>query len=306
MALKKSELRIDTIHDRAVIVAPKRGMRPHDIPETAVPVRQGACPFCPELLRKNRILARSGSGKNTIQVIANGFPAVSLNNPKAYGKQEVLIETPIHNVEFAELSTKQIDHALAVYQQRTRMISKNKKIEYMLIFKNNGGKAGATLVHAHSQIFATGFIPPHIAQRLANVKQYNIEHGTCYYCDTLIKEKRGPRRIIATKHVTAFSPYVSHYPYEAWIFPTRHLDNITQLRPVERRAFAAAIRHILGKLNTINVPYNYYLHQTLTDNDEHFYLRIAPRQQTWGGIEVGSRLVINSMPPEDAAKFYRK
>jgi UDPglucose--hexose-1-phosphate uridylyltransferase len=304
MAIKRPELRIDTIHDRSVIVAPKRGNRPHDIPEE-ITVAPHDCPFCPVALHTKKVVTHAGHGSNTITVIENGFPAVTLDNPKAYGYQEVIIETPAHNVELAELPVSHLDRLLALYQNRTRAIAKIKKMEYILIFKNHGGKAGASLVHAHSQIFSAGFVPPHIAQKLVNIRAYKIEHGACYYCDLLAKEKRGPRRILSNKYVTVIAPYVSHYPYEVWLFPTRHLDNITQLRTVERRAFATAMRQVIGKINTINLPYNYYLHQTLTDKDEHFYLRVAPRNQTWGGVEVGSRLVINQVAPEDAAKFYR-
>ena len=55
----------------------------------------------------------------------------------------------------------------------------------------------------------------------------------------------------------------------------------------------------------MGLSYNFYLHQVTTDRDEHFYLRIAPRGSVWGGVELGSRAVINSVAPEDAAKFYR-
>lgn len=305
MPMKKAELRIDPIHDRSVIVAPKRGVRPHDVPEE-ITVAPKNCPFCPEAMHAKKVVARYGRGANEIRVIKNDFPAVAQDNPKAYGYQEVIIETPAHNVELADLSVSHLDQLLGLYQQRTRDIARMKKMEYILIFKNHGGKAGASLVHAHSQIFATGFVPPHIADKLVNVSAYKIAHGTCYYCDTIAKEKHGPRRILSNKHVTAFAPYVSHYPYEAWLFPARHLDNLTRLTRVERLAFAGALRTILQKVNRTNLPYNFYLHQTLTEKDEHFYLRIAPRNQTWGGVEVGSRLVINSVAPEDAAKFYRK
>ncbi len=303
--LKRPELRIDTIHDRSVIVAPRRGTRPHDVPEE-ITIAPHDCPFCPDVLRKKKYVIRSGRGASEIRVIKNEFPAVTQDNPKAYGYQEVIIETPAHNVELADLPVAHLDQLLGLYQHRTRDISRMRNMEYILIFKNHGGKAGASLVHAHSQVFATGFVPPHIAQKLVNVRAYKIEHGTCYYCDKIAVEKRGPRRILSNKHVTAFAPYVSHYPYEAWLFPTRHLDNLTRLTRAERLAFAGAMRTILQKVNRTNLPYNFYLHQTLTEKDEHFYLRIAPRQQTWGGVEVGSRLVINSVAPEDAAKFYRK
>jgi UDPglucose--hexose-1-phosphate uridylyltransferase len=208
-------------------------------------------------------------------------------------------------LELGELPVAQLDRLLKVYQHRTLAIGRLKKIEYILIFKNHGGKAGASLVHAHSQIFATGFVPPHIILKLKNVRAYKIEHGACYYCDTLKKEGRSPRKILTNRYVTAFAPYASSYPYEAWLMPNRHLDNLTRLNPTERQAFAQALHKILKKLNSIRVSYNFYLHQTLTDKDEHFYLRISPREQTWGGVEVGSRLIINSVAPEDAARFYR-
>ncbi|MFA6588407.1 MAG: DUF4931 domain-containing protein [Patescibacteria group bacterium] len=303
--MKKPELRIDYIHDRAVIIAPRRTNRPHDVPETTIPVHPLECPFCPDKIKGLKPIFQSGNKENKIQIIKNGFPAVSLDNPKAYGYQEVIIETPSHNIELGEMPVKHLDKLLNVYQHRTISVGKIKNIAYILIFKNHGGKAGASLIHAHSQIFATGFVPPHIVLKLKNVRAYKIEHGTCYYCDTLKKERLGPRKILTNKYVTAFAPYASNYPYEAWILPNRHLDNLTRLTNPERLAFARALQHILRKLNSIRVSYNYYLHQTLTEKDEHFYLRIAPREQTWGGVEVGSRLIINSMAPEDAAKFYR-
>jgi len=303
--MRKPELRIDPIHDRAVIIAPRRGNRPHDVAETTTAVHPKECPFCPQALKKLKVIYGHGHKNQLIQVIKNGFPAVSLDNPKAYGYQEVIIETPNHDVELGELPIEQIENLINVYQRRTKTISQIKNIEYILIFKNHGGKAGASLVHAHSQIFATGFVPPHIVLKLKNAQTYKIESGSCYYCDTIKKEKIGPRKIISNKYVTAFAPYASNYPYEAWILPNRHLDNIMKMTTRERKAFAQALHYILKKLNSIRVSYNYYLHQTLTDEDEHFYLRIAPREQTWGGIEVGSRLVINSVAPEDAAKFYR-
>ena len=150
MPLKRPELRIDPIHDRAVIIAPHRGSRPYDIPEE-VTVAPHNCPFCPEAMRKQRIVKRFGRGKDTISVIKNGFPAVTQDNPKAYGYQEVIIETPAHNVELADLSVSLLDRLLGLYQQRTRDISRMRKMEYILIFKNHGGKAGA----AKSRILIT-------------------------------------------------------------------------------------------------------------------------------------------------------
>ena len=66
-----------------------------------------------------------------------------------------------------------------------------------------------------------------------------------------------------------------------------------------------SLKMILQKLNSEQIPYNFYLHQAITDKYEHFYLRICPRRETWAGVEMGSRLIINPISPEKAAEFYR-
>jgi len=238
-------------------------------------------------------------------VIKNKFPVVSPANPHAYGAQEVVVETPEHNVEIGELPDAHIMHIFETYIARTRALSRDKKIKYILIFKNHGGKAGASLVHAHSQICATGFLPPHIIDKLTKGQEYRIAHGECYYDELVKREEKGPRRIFSDAHMVAFTPYASIYNYEAWIMPRRHLDNITQLTHEELHSLATLTKRIIRKVNALQISYNFYLHQAITDKEEHFYLRIAPRRDIWAGIELGSRLIINTVSPEDAARYYR-
>src|SRR3972149_442220 len=100
MPLQKPEVRHDLIHDRFVIIAPKRGVRPNDVErrEAAAPKRESNknCPFCNEpLTAENTLLAMCGRKHWCVRVVQNKFPAVTLDNPKAYGTQEVLIETPL-------------------------------------------------------------------------------------------------------------------------------------------------------------------------------------------------------------------
>jgi len=307
--LKLSEIRQDYIHDRAVIVAPSRNKRPHQFEEDGkpAPLYKKSCPFCPENQKKIKGIMQIGGRKNwQIKVVKNLYPVVSLNNPKAYGQQEVVIETPEHDKEMAELPFNHIKEILKVYQKRTLAISKNKKMRYILIFKNNGGRAGASITHAHSQIFATSFLPPHILDKLTRAQEYKIQMGTCYYCDLIKKARKTPRYIWEDKNVSCFTPYASTYNYEAWIIPKRHLDNIASLNDQELSSVAKILKRLLIKLHKNNLPYNYYLHQAIHYHDEHFYLRISPRRNIWAGLELGSRLIVNSVSPEEAAKFYRE
>ncbi len=307
----KSEIRKDYLLDKYVIITPGRAKRPRDIKEQTIISRLADCPFCPEKINPKNILdqidAPEGLPAQAGQILSvkNIFPAVSLDNKKAYGAQEVVIETPDHKKELHDLSEKQIEQLLRLYAKRTTALSKIKNIEYVLCFKNQGSKAGASIVHAHSQIFASSLLPPEIKEELELARQYQIKHQVCAYCDIIKKEIKSPRVVYEDKFIAAFAPYASQYHYETWIFTKRHLDNITKLNDNEFKSFAKALKKILLKLSRLNLSYNYFLHQVVSDNSQHFYLKIQPRDSVWAGVELGSGIVINSVSPEQAAKFFR-
>ena len=303
------EIRKDYIQDKYVIIAPKRSKRPHNIerPECFVPPTQKSCVFCPQVVNKVKAKLTIGPRNNwLIKVIANKYPAVDKKYPRAYGIQEVVIETPDHQLELEDLSFSHIAKILEAYAKQTYNISRDKKIEYILIFKNNGGRAGASVQHAHSQIFATEFLPPHLFDKSQKQQEYKLKHGSCVYCDVINKERNGPRWVFENDYVVSFTPYASMHHYEIWIMPKRHLDNITQLTTEERLSFAKILKHIIKKIGKLGLPYNYYFHQVTHDEDQHLYMKIKPRGNIWAGVEIGSGLIINPVLPEEAASFYKK
>ncbi|MFA6525136.1 MAG: galactose-1-phosphate uridylyltransferase [Patescibacteria group bacterium] len=306
--IQKSEIRKDYIQDKYVIIAPRRGSRPHDFEQIVSKItREKKCVFCPENIEKDLIIRKyDGQGKNwSLLTLKNKFPAVTLDNPKAYGVQELVIETPDHATELEYLPESHIKKLFDVYAERTYEISKLDKIKYILIFKNDGGKAGQSVAHSHSQVFATEFLPPHLMDKSQKTQEYKLEKGTCVYCDVIKEERKGPRFVFEDKNVIAFTPYASIHNYEIWIMPKRHLDNITVLNSAERMSFAKILKKVLLKVAELGLPYNYYFHQVINDEDQHLYLKITPRGSIWAGVEIGSGVIINSVSPEDAAEFYR-
>lgn len=302
----KSEIRKDYLLDKYVIITPSRAKRPRDIKEETVIKRIGSCAFCPENIDWKNVKDVIGDKKSwDILSLGNVFPAVSIDNKKAYGAQEVIVETPDHTKELSELPLSHIEKLLKMYARRTEALEKIKKINYILCFKNQGSKAGASIVHAHSQVFATEILPPEISQELIAVKNYQDQKKSCAYCDLIKKEAKGPRKIFEDKYVSTFAPYASEYHYEAWIFTKRHLDNISRLNEQEIKSFALALKKIVTKLDKLGLSYNFFMHQVVSDNNQHFYLKIQPRGSVWAGIELGSGLIINSVPPEEAAKYYQ-
>lgn len=304
----ESEIRKDYIQDKYVIIAPRRTDRPRTerlARQEKVPPAS-KCHFCPKNLKASEVVATFGPGVPwNIAVVENAFPAVTLDNPKAYGTQEVVIETAEHDLHLEDMHEEQIAQLLEVYSVRTKSLMELRGIEYILIFKNSGGKAGASMAHAHSQIFATSFLPPHLLDKSQRGQAYKLKHGSCVYCDTIGHERIGPRKIYEDDFVVAFTPYASFYNYEVWILPKRHIDNVTMLSEEERHAFAFILKKLLKGIVGLDLPYNYYFHQIVNDEDQHLYLKITPRGSVWAGVEIGSGLVINPVSPEDAAQYYR-
>ncbi len=193
-----------------------------------------------------------------------------------------------------------------MYTRRTRAISQDKKISYILCFKNQGSKAGASIVHAHSQVFATQILPPELLEEQKLAQAYWVENKTCPYCNIVKKEMASQRGIYQDKYFAAFAPFASQFHYEVWIFSNRHVDNITELNSAERRSLAHILKIVLLKMKKLDLSFNMFMHQVIPNPNQHFYIKIQPRDSIWAGVELGAGLVINSVPPEEAAKYFRQ
>ena len=139
----------------------------------------------------------------------------------------------------------------------------------------------------------------------AESKKYQSNKGTCPYCDILQDEEKSPRLVYADEQLVAFCPYASEFHHAVWILPRRHVDNIADLTSEETKSFAQALKKVVVKLFTINIEFNFFLHKIVHDQDQHFYLKIQPRESVWAGLELGAGIVVNSLSPEKAAEFYR-
>ncbi len=66
------------------------------------------------------------------------------------------------------------------------------------------------------------------------------------------------------------------------------------------------LKSTLSRLNELgDIPYNVIFKQNAGDPTYHARIEILPRLAVWAGFEYESGTIINVMPPEEAAKFYR-
>ncbi len=302
----ESELRRDYFQERYVVIAPKRNLRPDSFAAKSEPHRLETA-TSPAIEKDPAILNLPHGAKDwQVRVVGNIFPALSPDNKRAYGKQEVIVETPDHNVEFSELS---LDHLMIVfeaYKQRLEALSKLPDVRYVSVFKNDGPAAGASIAHAHSQIVALPLVPPDLEAEAEAVDKYFDQFERCPVCDMWQWEaKQEVRLVFEDKSIAAVTPYASRFPFEVWITPKHHTGNFCDLSKTELRSIATIIKNITSKLDSINVSYNFFLQNALAGRDHHFLLKIEPRPGVWAGLELATGVILNPVSPEYSALWYR-
>jgi UDPglucose--hexose-1-phosphate uridylyltransferase len=314
-----NELRKDYLLDRWVIIAKDRAKRPTDFVRQKTEEKPSVCYFCPgnESMTPPEIDRIEEDGKWVIRCFPNKFPAVTkefgeiwdgmLSKMPAWGSHEVIAETPSHGESLGDLSVERMVAVLNMYISRIAELRKDARTKYVMIFKNQGKEAGASLDHSHTQIISLPIIPPLVKAEADAAAKYTKEKHKCPYCDIILKEKGGERRIFEDEHTIAFAPFASRFPFEAWVMPKRHMRSLDELTVEEKQSFAATLKKVIGRLDaSLNrPPYNFWLHYSPDGCDLHLHLELATRLSNFAGMEYGSETVINVVPPESAAAHYR-
>lgn len=331
------QLRQNYVLKEWVIIATERAKRPEqlkedkDIHSQNVPVFDPNCPFCPgneEKSGNTREFYRTGGDSTDwkLRVIPNKFPALSpmeesdvrinttgyLRWMDGIGNHEVLIETPEHNLTIATMPEHSVLNVLRAYQLRLCGLMQLSHVESVILFRNHGTRAGASLVHPHSQIIALPIIPRDVIARMNESIRYHEEHRECIFCRVMKSElEDGSRIVIDGKHFVVFVPYAAYSPFSMWIYPKRHCSSFCDVYEEELVELSTIIRQALRKLYYgLNDPdYNYIIRSSPKGYQNsaffHWYITIVPRMTRTAGFELGSGMYINPTIPEENAAYLR-
>ena len=325
------ELRKDYITDTWVVFSPIRSKRPGTFHAENGHTDPDKCPFCQgkEHMTPPEILAyRRTGGPNEpgwwVRCVPNAFPALMIEGEltrdvhqvfqrvSGIGAHEVIVETPEHDAHIPQMSEQQVQEIITAYRQRYLDLTRDKRFRYILIFKNRGARAGASISHPHSQLIAMPIVPRRIMEEVNAVNRYyHASGGTCLYCEVLDNELKVGTRIIAENgSFVSLSPYAARYPFETWILPKKHEMAFEDIADSERKPLAHILQDALARLYHVldDPPYNYYIHTAPCDRQEtryHWHLEITPRLVETAGFERGTDFYINPVMPEDAASILR-
>ncbi|HKW96552.1 MAG TPA: galactose-1-phosphate uridylyltransferase [Bryobacteraceae bacterium] len=328
------ELRKDPITGRWVIISTDRARRPSDFTREPVVISGPTrfCPFCAGNEQKTppEVLAYRMNGSSnqkgwTLRVVPNKFPVLGIEGElnregeglfdkmTGIGAHEVIIETPEHSSTLAQMTDKQVEDVLWAFRERMLDLKRDHRLRYILLFKNHGEAAGASLEHTHSQLIALPVVPRAAKEELEGARQYYDFKERCVYCDIARQEAAaGLRLVTETDRFVSIEPYAARFPFETWIIPKQHESHFEDTSAPVIQNLAWVLRSTLRKLDkTLEKPaYNFVIHtapvQEPALSHYHWHIEIMPRLTKVAGFEWGSGFYINPTPPEESAQFLRE
>ena len=258
-----------------MVIAPRRAERPGAFPNLeppAAPDELDTCPFCagreertpPETLR----LPSAGAWQ--VRVVPNLFPA--------FEGHEVVVHTPEHLRSIGDLS----DGALALVAEAWRSRAEAARaagFPYVHALVNEGRVAGSSLPHTHSQLVWLRELPPAIV----------AEGDASAVLDGEVVLERGGLVLLC--------PSSSHAPYEMRVAPMeRAVGGLQSPKLGGALALAAEAVRRLRSLEP-GAPLNLWLH-----DGPWWHIDLVPRLTVSAGIELGSGIYVNPLPPAEAAR----
>ncbi len=328
------ELRKDPILGRWIIISKERSSRPVDFVVEKFATKGGFCPLCPgnENTTPSEVLAygrNSNSPSNSpgwnLRVVPNKYPALVIEGDldksgdglydkmNGIGAHEVIVESPSHNDAFTHLPPEQMVKVLWSFRDRLVDLGKDPRFKYVMIFKNFGRAAGASLEHSHSQLVALPILPRMIVSELEGSLAYYKYKERCIFCDIIRQEIKHDIRVVCQNdRFITMTPFAPRSPFEMWILPKKHSSSFIKLDEQSFAALTKIFSETMRRLDACipNVPYNFVLHTSPLRSESldhfHWHFEIRPKLTTTAGFEWGSGFYINPMPPEDATKYLKE
>lgn len=280
----------DPLTGQVTVIAPRRA-------KNTGPAQKRNLSFT-ATVRREPALALDGLANDwRVKIVANLFPAFNGGRGETYGKQEVIVETPDPKKTLAELPVARLATVFRLYAERLAVHRADPNIQCVVVFKNDGARAGASIVQAHSQLIATALVPPNLRRPAVHAAQLKKE----------MQAARGTVRWIGSVGgMNAFCPTASRYSYETWLVPDRSVGRLDDLTEKELSGLTTLLHRFLKRLRTLDLPYNYGFHELTRQKGGQFALHLTPRLTTQAGYEVHTGAFINPIAPEQAAAFFRK
>lgn len=337
------ELRKDPIIGRWIIIAIERSRRPKAFKAPVSLPPEGECPFCegkesktpPEIFAIRKEGTKPDHPGWDVRVVPSKTPFLRIEGDinrhgrglydvmGGIGAHEIIVETPHHIANIADLEEPQIAKVITCCIDRFKSLARDERFKYLLVFKNYGWVSGGGRIrHSRTQLIATPVTPKRVKEELYGARQYYEYHERCIFCDLIKQEIQFKDRVVLDLDgFLAITAFASRFPFETWILPKEHSCDFSYMNVESRLQLARVLKKVLLKLKVGlgDPPYNFVLHtapfrrkkakagywKTIED-DYHWHLEIIPRLTSPAGFEWGTGFYICPISPEETAQYLRE
>jgi UDPglucose--hexose-1-phosphate uridylyltransferase len=329
------ELRIDPLTGLRAIIAGERAARPGAFSskiDERPPIDPEKDPFAegnedrtpPEVwaLREN------GAGPDTpgwkVRVVPNLYPALGAGDADAaddplrsgrgmpelftsrpaVGAHEVIINSPKPVSALVDLAPEEVETAMDAW--RTRMATHSSSA-YTHLIVNEGVQAGASLPHTHAQLYALPFVPAAVARERERFTAYlERTQGRNLLGDVLQEEVRLRERIVAIdSEAVVICPFASRMPFEMMLIPRTPRARFQDDGPLGAKLLHEALSRLQAALGGLP-PLNMWVRTAPSGAGEFcWHVDVVPRLAQLAGLEMGTGVSLNIVPPETAAAALR-
>lgn len=320
-----------------VMFAPNRSARPIELGGKeeadqldqllARPVYKESCPFCPgNEDPESREPFRIGNDSNwDVRVLENKYASVNRSlEPKlvhkglhaemeGFGIHDVIIDNRRHNSTMALFSQEEARLLMLGYREHFNAVACREHIKHVVLFKNQGFKAGGSLEHPHSQIYGMPVVPFEAQVRRHEMQKYFEKNKSCLLGDLMRQELSERERILyENDDFVSWIPYAALSPYHIWIVPKRQAASFGSITDGELGSLADMMRHTFHmSFHALrNMDFNYVFQSSLSRADDdpasRWYISVINHKKRRGGIEFAGGLFVNPLMPEAAAARLRE
>ncbi len=252
-----------------VLVSPHRAKRPWQgeeaPPAPAVPAHDPDCYLCPGNLRANGARNPNYSGPF---VFANDFAALLPDTPDpepdplfhsagARGEARVICFSPDHSRTLPDLGQDGIRAVIDCWCAQSAELGA--RWAHVQLFENKGAMMGCSSPHPHGQVWASDFVPTHVAREDSCQRDWLEERGSVLLDGVAARESGGERVVEEDDHWIVVVPWWAAWPFETLLIARDPVARIEDLGDVARTALARILGRLMARYDDlfgVSFPYS--------------------------------------------------
>jgi UDPglucose--hexose-1-phosphate uridylyltransferase len=213
---------------------------------------------------------------------------------------EVVVLSPDHDRSLADLDDHEVVAVSQLLRDRVRtLVDDGHAFGFAIV--NHLREAGASIAHPHAQVFALEVVPRAVEEALARWAAADID---------LVEDDAADQELVVAQagDVTVWCPPASASKYLLRVAHAEAGGCFELATDAVVADVALALRDTVRRLRALlgDAPYNVVVHTAPRDRAPfRWYVEVTPRVSVIAGFELGTGVLVNTVPPDAAADALR-